>query len=37
LLVGALAYSLINALWGVVAERWWRSHERPRKRVGEEA
>jgi hypothetical protein len=24
-------------LWGVVAERWWRSHERPRKRVGEEA
>ena len=31
LLAGALAYSLINALWGAVAERWWRSHERPGK------
>jgi uncharacterized protein (DUF2062 family) len=33
LLVGALAYSLINALWGAVAERWWRSHAHPRKPV----
>ncbi len=29
LLAGAAAYSLINALWGAVAERWWRSHARP--------
>lgn len=29
LLAGAGAYSLINALWGAVAERWWRSHARP--------
>jgi len=32
LVAGAVAYSLINALWGAVAERWWRSHERPRSR-----
>ena len=24
---GVLAYSLTNALWGAVAEHWWRSHE----------
>jgi len=29
LVCGALAYSLINALWGAVARRWWRSHARP--------
>jgi uncharacterized protein (DUF2062 family) len=35
LIVGALAYGLINALWGAVAQRWWRSHERPRVRTTE--
>jgi uncharacterized protein (DUF2062 family) len=30
LVAGAGAYSLISALWGAVAERWWRSHARPR-------
>jgi uncharacterized protein (DUF2062 family) len=29
LVCAALAYSLINALWGVVAERWWCSHQLP--------
>lgn len=29
LICGALAYSLINGLWGAVARRWWRSHARP--------
>lgn len=29
LLLGAAAYMTVNALWGVVAERWWRSHARP--------
>ena len=31
LLAGALVYFSVNALWGAVAERWWRSHEHPRK------
>jgi uncharacterized protein (DUF2062 family) len=35
LIVAALAYSLINALWGIVAERWWRSHARPRVRAAQ--
>jgi len=29
LLLGSAAYTLVNALWGAVAERWWRSHARP--------
>lgn len=29
LVCAALAYGLINALWGAVAERWWRSHQLP--------
>lgn len=33
--VAALTYSLINALWGIVAERWWRSHARPRVRAAQ--
>jgi len=37
LIFAALAYSLINALWVAVAERWWRSHARPRRRAGEQA
>jgi Uncharacterized protein conserved in bacteria len=37
LVLGALAYLFTNTLWGAVAERWWRSHERPPKRGGEEA
>jgi hypothetical protein len=37
LIVGVLADGLINALWGAVAQRWWRSHERPRKGAGEGA
>ena len=35
LIVAALAYSLINALWGIVAERWWRSHAHPRVRAAQ--
>jgi hypothetical protein len=31
LVAGGGAYSLINALWGAVAERWWHSHARPRR------
>jgi len=27
--LGASVYLVIHALWGVIAERWWRSHERP--------
>jgi uncharacterized protein (DUF2062 family) len=30
LICAAMAYSLINARWGAVAERWWRSHAHPR-------
>ena len=37
LVAGALAYSLINVLWGAVAERWWRSHDRPRAQAVEES
>ena len=29
LVCGGLAYTVINALWGAVAERWWKSHARP--------
>ena len=36
LLAGALVYFSVNALWGAVAERWWRSHEHPRKPAGRE-
>jgi uncharacterized protein (DUF2062 family) len=28
LIAGAVAFSLINMLWGVVSERWWRRHAR---------
>jgi uncharacterized protein len=35
LFFGAGAYAVVNSLWGVVAERWWRSHERPRVRAVE--
>ncbi len=33
LLLASLAYLLVHALWGAVAERWWRSHgsTRPRR------
>ena len=37
LLAGALVYFSVNALWGAVAERWWRSHEHPRKPARGEA
>ena len=37
LLAGALVYFSVNALWGAVAERWWRSHEHPRKPAGGDA
>ena len=36
LLAGALVYFSVNALLGAVAERWWRSHEHPRKPAGRE-
>ena len=36
LLAGALVYFSVNALWVAVAERWWRSHEHPRKPAGRE-
>jgi uncharacterized protein (DUF2062 family) len=29
LIAGAAAFSVINMLWGVVAERWWHRHARP--------
>ncbi|MEX1045193.1 MAG: DUF2062 domain-containing protein [Chthoniobacterales bacterium] len=29
LILGAAAYVVVNALWGAVAQRWWRSHARP--------
>jgi uncharacterized protein (DUF2062 family) len=29
LILGTLVYLLANVLWAVVAEQWWRSHERP--------
>jgi uncharacterized protein len=31
LFLAAGAYTVVNSLWGAVAERWWRSHERPRR------
>jgi uncharacterized protein (DUF2062 family) len=29
LVAAAAAYSLVNTLWGALAERWWRGHALP--------